>query len=131
MKRIVFCVITTVLSAVFTFAQVHFGNYVYEDKTAESRSEAIDAMIEAARRQQENQYRTYEDIYYIQNPKSCTFDSYNEQTPNGTFTYYLVTIPELDVTIQCSYPAFLRKRVSYVNVIKNGNGQIIKFGVAQ
>lgn len=130
MKRIVFSVIIG-LSAVSTFAQVHFGNYVYEDKTAESRRETIDAMIDAARRQQENMYRTYDDIYYIQHPESCTFESYNEQTPNGTYTYYLVTIHELEVTIQCSYPAFLKKRVTYVNVIKNGNGQIIKFGVAQ
>ena len=130
MKRIVICVIIS-LSAVFTLAQVHFGNYVYEDKTADSRRAAIDAMIEAANRRQENQYRTYEDIYYIQRPESCTFESINEQTPNGIYTYYLVTIPELNATIQCSYPSFLRKRVTLVNVIRNGNGDIVKYGVAQ
>ena len=126
--------ITLVLLAcavIVPFQAQHFGNYVFEDKTAQSRSDAIDAIIDAAQRIEANNYRTYEDLYVVQHPESCTFDSYTEETPYGTITYYLVNVPELGVTIECKYASFVRKRIYWVPLVKNGNGKIINYGIAQ
>lgn len=108
---------------------ISFGNYVYRDNTSDSRQEANNAIIEAAQRAEQNQYRTYDDIYLIKHPEQCEFESYTE--PNTSKTYYVVTIPELGVSVDCKYPSFERKRIYMVRLVKNGNGKIIKYGLAE
>ena len=105
-----------ILAVPFVLTAVHaqhmsFGNYVYQDNTSQSRQAAVDALVEAAQRIEDNQYRTYEDFYMIQHPESCTFDIYEENTAYGKKTYYLVTIPELNATVECKPSSYARKKV--------------------
>ena len=104
------------LAVPFVLTAVHaqhmsFGNYVYQDNTSQSRQAAVDALVEAAQRIEDNQYRTYEDFYMIQHPESCTFEIYEENTAYGKKTYYLVTIPELNATVECKPSSYARKKV--------------------
>ena len=110
---------------------ISFGNYVYQDNTSQSRQAAVDALVEAAQRIEDNQYRTYEDFYMIQHPESCTFDIYEDNTEYGKKTYYLVTIPELNATVECKPSSYARKKVYGVSLVRNGNGKIVKYGMAQ
>ena len=124
------------LAVPFVLTAVHaqhmsFGNYVYQDNTSQSRQAAVDAFVEAAQRIKDNQYRTYEDFYMIQHPESCTFDIYEENTAYGKKTYYLVTIPELNATVECKPSSYARKKVYGVSLVRNGNGKIVKYGMAQ
>ena len=124
------------LAVPFVLTAVHaqhmsFGNYVYQDNTSQSRQAAVDALVEAAQRIKDNQYRTYEDFYMIQHPESCTFDIYEENTAYGKKTYYLVTIPELNATVECKPSSYARKKVYGVSLVRNGNGKIVKYGMAQ
>lgn len=124
------------LAVPFVLTAVHaqhmsFGNYMYQDNTSQSRQAALDALVEAAQRMEDNQYRTYEDFYMIQHPESCTFEIYEENTAYGKETYYLVTIPELNATVECKPSSYARKRVYGVSLIRNGNGKIVKYGMAQ
>ena len=124
------------LAVPFVLTAVHaqhmsFGNYVYQDNTSQSRQAVVDAFVEAAQRIKDNQYRTYEDFYMIQHPESCTFDIYEENTAYGKKTYYLVTIPELNATVECKPSSYARKKVYGVSLVRNGNGKIVKYGMAQ
>ena len=109
---------------------VSFGNYVYQDNTSQSRQAVVDAYVKAAQRAEENQYRTYEDFYMIQHPETCTFESYEETTSYGKETYYFVTIPELNITVECKPSSFARKKVYGVSLVRNGNGKIVRYGIA-
>lgn len=125
-----------ILAVPFVLTAVHaqhmsFGNYVYQDNTSQSRQAAADALVEAAQRIEDNQYRTYEDFYTIQYPESCTFDSYEETTAYGKETHYFVTIPELNVTVECKPSSYARKKVYGVSLVRNGNGKIVRYGMAQ
>ena len=125
-----------ILAVPFVLTAVHaqhmsFGNYVYQDNTSQSRQAAADALVEAAQRIEDNQYRTYEDFYMIQHPESCTFDSYEETTAYGKETHYFVTIPELNVTVECKPSSYARKKVYGVSLVRNGNGKIVRYGMAQ
>ena len=115
----------------FTAQAQSFGNYVFKDDSDESRRAAINALIDASNRIEQNNYRTYEDLYIIKHPEQCTFESYTESTPNGDNTYYLVTIPELGITVDCKYTSFKRKRVYCVRLIRNGNGKVVKYEIAE
>lgn len=130
MKRIIL-ILTVGFITLAAQAQISFGNYVYEDKTSESRQKANDAIIKAAQRYEENSYRTYEDIYSIKHPEQCTFESYTENNGQNTITYYMVTIPELGISVECKYPSFERKRIYFVRLLRNGNGKIIRYILAE
>lgn len=131
MKRIIFILAVGYIALTAHAQNVSFGNYVYQDNTSQSRQAAINAIVEAAQRAEENQYRTYEDFYMIQHPETCTFDSYEETTAYGKETHYYVTIPELNVTVECKPSSYARKKVYGVSLVRNGNGKIVRYGMAQ
>ena len=131
MKRIIFILAVGYIVLTAYAQNVSFGNYVYQDNTSQSRQAAIDALVNAAQRAEENQYRTYEDFYMIKHPESCTFDSYEETTAYGKETYYFVTIPELNITVECKPSSYARKKVYGVSLVRNGNGKIVRYGMAQ